>query len=58
MSAASQGPIFVVRLQSPLGADARRLRWFLKMTLRRLGLRCLSIAIEAPRPTVPDEAAS
>jgi hypothetical protein len=42
-------PVYVVRLRSPDGADARRLRWFLKMALRRLGLRCLSIEIEVPR---------
>jgi hypothetical protein len=42
-------PVYVVRLQSPDGADARRLRWFLKSVLRRLGLRCLSIEIEVPR---------
>jgi hypothetical protein len=41
-----QRPVYLLRLQSPLGADARRLRWALKVMLRRLGLRCISIEIE------------
>ena len=39
-------PIYILKLQSPNGADARRLRWALKKLLRHLGLRCLSIEIE------------
>jgi hypothetical protein len=41
-------PIYLLklRLTSPDGDDARRLRWALKMMLRRLGLRCLSVEIE------------
>jgi hypothetical protein len=42
-------PVYLLRLQSPCGADARRLRWCLKMMLRRLGLKCISIEIEAPK---------
>ena len=42
-------PVYLLRLQSPYGADARRLRWCLKMMLRKLGLKCLSIKIEAPK---------
>jgi hypothetical protein len=39
-------PIYLLRLQSPHGADARRLRWALKALLRRIGLKCLSIEVE------------
>jgi hypothetical protein len=39
-------PVYVLRLQSPNGDDARRLRWALKKLLRQLGLKCLSIEIE------------
>jgi hypothetical protein len=39
-------PTYVLRLQSPHGDDARRLRWALKTMLRQLGLKCLSIEIE------------
>jgi hypothetical protein len=39
-------PVYLLRLQSPNGADARRLRWCLKRLLRQLGLKCLSIEIE------------
>jgi hypothetical protein len=42
-------PVYLLRLQCPHGADARRLRWCLKMLLRRLGLRCLSIEIEVQK---------
>jgi hypothetical protein len=41
-------PTYLLRLTSPHGADARRLRWLLKMLLRRLGLKCISISIEVP----------
>jgi hypothetical protein len=34
-------PVYVLRLQSPNGDDARRLRWALKKMLRQLGLRGL-----------------
>ena len=42
-------PIYLLRLGSPDGADARRLRWLLKRLLRQLGLRCISIEIEVPK---------
>jgi hypothetical protein len=37
---------YILKIQSPNGADARRLRWALKTMLRRFGLRCVSIEIE------------
>jgi len=39
-------PIYLLRLTSPDGADARRLRSLLKKLLSQLGLRCISIEIE------------
>ena len=39
-------PVYLLRLQSPNGDDARRLRGALKKLLRQLGLKCLSIEIE------------
>jgi hypothetical protein len=41
--------VYVLRLQSQRGDDIRRLRWLLKTLLRRLGLRCISIEVEAQR---------
>jgi hypothetical protein len=40
-------PVYVLRLQSQRGDDIKTLRWALKMLLRRLGLRCISIEVEA-----------
>jgi hypothetical protein len=45
--------VYLLRLQSPNGDDARRLRWALKKLLRPLGLKCLSIKIEAPNDRRP-----
>jgi hypothetical protein len=42
-------PIYVLKVDSPRGGDARRIRWVLKTLLRRFGLRCISIEIEAIR---------
>jgi hypothetical protein len=45
-----QRPVYVLRLQSLRGTDdIRRLRAALKASLRRLGLRCLSVEKE-PQP--------
>jgi hypothetical protein len=44
-------PVYLLRLVSPRGDDIRRLRWLLKVLLRRYGLRCISVSIEEePRP--------
>jgi hypothetical protein len=45
-----QRPTYVLRLQSPHGDDARRLRWLLKKLLRQLGLSCLSIEKVETKP--------
>jgi hypothetical protein len=43
-------PVYLLRLQSLRGPnEIRRLRAVLKALLRRLGLRCISIEIEAQR---------
>jgi hypothetical protein len=47
MSPPQRPPVYVLRLQSLRGDDIRRLRWVLKALLRRFGLRCISIEIEA-----------
>jgi hypothetical protein len=43
------GPVFVIRLRGNGDDDVRKLRWILKILLRRYGLRCLSITQEAAR---------
>jgi hypothetical protein len=39
-------PVYLLRLVSPRGNDARRLRWLLKKLLRQLNLKCISIEEE------------
>ena len=41
-------PVYLIRVRSTRsGDDIRKLRWILKTLLRRFGLRCISIEIEA-----------
>jgi hypothetical protein len=46
MSPQPPRPVYLLRLQSPQGDDASRLRWALEKVLRQLGLRCISIEID------------
>jgi hypothetical protein len=48
-------PTYVLRLQSPHGDDARRLRWALKTMLPPFGLRCRSLERAPPNPSSPSD---
>jgi hypothetical protein len=48
--AATQAPVYIVRLRSLRGDGIRELRAILKTLLRRHAVRCLSIEVEEPQP--------